>query len=87
MVYKVKRKSDHKIYALKKVKMQNLTNKGNFKEITVLIFLEKENALNEVRILASINDPYIIQYHEAFYDKELSCLCVIMEFAGGGDLF
>jgi len=36
--------------------------------------------------LASINDPYIIQYHEAFYDKELSCLCVIMEFAGGGDV-
>ena len=42
--------------------------------------------MNEVRILASIEDPYIIQYHEAFYDKELSCLCVVMEFAGGVDI-
>jgi NIMA (never in mitosis gene a)-related kinase len=36
--------------------------------------------------LASIEDPYIVQYHEAFYDKDISCLCVIMEFAGGGDI-
>ena len=52
----------------------------------LIIPTEKENALNEVRILASIEDPYIIQYHEAFYDKSSSCLCVIMEFAGGGDI-
>lgn len=43
-VYKVKRKSDKQIYALKKVRMMNLSTK------------EKENALNEVRILASIQD-------------------------------
>jgi NIMA (never in mitosis gene a)-related kinase len=42
IVYKVRRKSDCKEYALKKVKMQKLSQK------------EKENALNEVRILASI---------------------------------
>lgn len=40
-VYKVRRNSDNKIYALKKVKMGKLSVK------------EKENALNEVRILAS----------------------------------
>jgi NIMA (never in mitosis gene a)-related kinase len=42
IVYKAKRLSDEKEYALKKVKMSNLSLK------------EKENALNEVRILASI---------------------------------
>jgi len=42
IVYKVKRLSDKKEYALKKVKMSNLSLK------------EKENALNEVRILASV---------------------------------
>ena len=42
-VYKVKRQDDELHYALKKVKMLNLSDK------------EKENALNEVRILASIN--------------------------------
>lgn len=41
-VYQVVRKSDKKIYALKKVRMMNLSPK------------ERENALNEVRILASI---------------------------------
>ena len=41
-VYMVKRVADSDIYALKKVKMVKLSDK------------EKENALNEVRILASI---------------------------------
>jgi len=38
----VKRKSDGEVYAMKKVKLGKLSAK------------EKENALNEVRILASI---------------------------------
>lgn len=41
-VYKVRRAEDNDVYALKKVKMLSLSEK------------EKENALNEVRILASI---------------------------------
>jgi len=41
-VYKVKRSEDGMEYALKKVKINNLSDR------------EKENALNEVRILASI---------------------------------
>ena len=41
-VYKVKRYYDGKVYALKKVKMSSLTDK------------ERDNAVNEVRILASI---------------------------------
>ena len=42
-VYQVRRYVDNDIYALKKVKMVKLSDK------------EKENALNEVRILASIH--------------------------------
>ena len=61
-VYKVKRTSDKKIYALKKVRMMNLSQK------------EKENALNEVRILASINNPNIISYKEAFIDEDSHAL-------------
>ena len=56
-VYKVKRKINGKEYALKKVKMQALSSK------------EKEGALNEVRLLASINNPYIVKHKEAFYDE------------------
>jgi|TARA_B110000285_G_scaffold194242_1_gene223781 NIMA (never in mitosis gene a)-related kinase 1/4/5 len=47
-VYKVRRAEDNDVYALKKVKMLNLSEK------------EKENALNEVRILASIEHQNVI---------------------------
>ena len=47
---------------------------------------EKENALNEIRILASLNDQYIIKFKEAFYDNISGYLCIVMEFATGGDL-
>ena len=73
-VYKVRRHTDQQIYALKKVKMQKLNKK------------EKKNALNEVRILASINHPNIISYKEAFFD-ETGSLCLVMEFADSGDLY
>lgn len=73
-VYKVKRVNDGMIYALKKVKMQNLNKK------------EKKNALNEVRILASIEHPNIISYKEAFFD-ESGNLCLVMEYADNGDLY
>ena len=74
-VYKVKRLIDNNIYALKKVKLLNLSEK------------EKSNALNEVRILASIKSPYIISYKEAFFDEKDSTLCIIMEYAENGDLY
>jgi NIMA (never in mitosis gene a)-related kinase len=48
---------------------------------------EKQNALNEVRILASINHPNIIGYKEAFFDDQSSTLNIVMEFADNGDLF
>lgn len=47
---------------------------------------EKENALNEVRILASLDDQFIIGYKDAFYDDDQNILCIIMEYADGGDL-
>jgi NIMA (never in mitosis gene a)-related kinase len=47
-VYKVRRKLDKKIYALKKVNLGKMKKK------------EKENALNEIRILASVKHQNII---------------------------
>lgn len=48
---------------------------------------EKENALNEVRILASIRHPNIVGYKEAFLDENSNALCIVMEYANNGDLF
>lgn len=47
---------------------------------------EKDNALNEVRLLASIDSPNIISYKTAFFEEMGSTLCILMEFADGGDL-
>lgn len=47
---------------------------------------EKENALNEVRILASIQHPNIVAYKEAFFEESTQILCIVMEFADGGDI-
>ena len=74
-VYKVRRKADLKMYALKKVKLKNLSEK------------EKKNALNEIRILASIKSDHIISYKEAFIEEKDQSLCLVMEFANKGDLF
>ena len=75
IVYKVRRRADNKVYALKKVKMKDLNEK------------EKKNSLNEVRILASIKSPFVISYKEAFISEEDSCLCLVMEYADKGDLY
>ena len=83
------RKEDQKEYALKKVKMIGLSEK------------EKENSINEVRIIASIRNPNIIQYKEAFIDEPSNSLwyinyliasliyqnSIVMEFCNNGDLF
>ena len=74
-VYKVRRKQDNNIYALKKVKLLKLREK------------EKQAALNEVRILASIKSPFIISYKEAFIEESDKSLCIIMEYADDGDLY
>ena len=74
-VYKVRRKIDGQIYALKKVNLSNLTEK------------EKANSLNEVRILASIKSKYVISYKEAFFDEKDKTLGIVMEYADNGDLF
>jgi len=47
---------------------------------------EKDNAINEVRILASIHHENVAGYKEAFFEKGTSSLCIVMEYADGGDL-
>ena len=68
------RKSDNKVYALKKVKI----NKMSKKEIS--------DALNEIRFLASIRQKNIVGFLEAFLENNETELCIIMEYCGSGDL-
>lgn len=61
-VYKVKKDSEDVYYALKRVKILKLKEK------------DKENTLNEIRLLASIVDKQIIAYKEVFIDDASSTL-------------
>ena len=73
-VYKVLRKTDNKIYAMKIVNIPNLSQK------------EINNSLNEIRILASIHNPHVVSYHEAFYSENTKTLHLIMDYLDDSDL-
>lgn len=70
----VTRNADQLSYALKQVSISRLNEK------------ERENALNEVRFLASIRHKNIIGYRAAFLDEPSQTLCIVMEYANDGDL-
>ena len=59
----VTHKADNKKYALKVVKFHESTSER-----------EKDNALAEVRYLASVQHPNVIAYKAAFIDEPSSCL-------------
>jgi len=70
----VTRKEDRKTYAMKRINISKLNDK------------EKENALNEIRILASLSHPNIIGYKEAFFDEPSKTINIVMEYADDGDI-
>ena len=72
MVYKVRRIVDNNIYVLKQINMSGMSNK------------EQDAAINECRILATLNSPHVVQYYDSFL--EASALYIIMEFCANGDL-
>jgi len=72
-VYRVTRNSDHKRYAIKEVNLRQMTQK------------EREDAVNEVRLLASIRHDRVIRYFDAFIESDR--MYIVMEYAKGGDLY
>lgn len=73
-VYKALRMSDNKIYAVKVIDL----NKLSFREV--------EDAVNEIRIMASMTSPFILSFYEAFCDDTKKKLCIVTEYAQLGDL-
>ncbi|CAG9466460.1 unnamed protein product [Pedinophyceae sp. YPF-701] len=71
-VYRVKRISDGKVYALKETDVKHMNQ------------TERAEAVNEIRLMASVMHPNVVSYHEAFIDGNK--LCIVMEFAPYGDL-
>lgn len=71
-VYKARRESDGNSYAVKVVNLSSL----NHREI--------EDSVNEIRLMASFNSPFIIRFYEAFCDNKR--LCIVTEYSRLGDL-
>jgi NIMA (never in mitosis gene a)-related kinase len=61
-VYRVMKDGEDELFALKRVKIMKLKEK------------DKENTLNEIRLLASLRDKNVITYKEAFIEEDSSCL-------------
>lgn len=70
-VFKVARKKDGALYALKKMRLLEMSSS------------ERNSCLNEIRMMSRICHPNIIEYKEAFIDD--NCLCLVMELAQDGD--
>jgi len=68
----VKKLDNSKVYALKETNVRKMSQE------------ERADAVNEIRLLASVQHQHIITYHEAFIDGNR--LCIIMEYAQNGDL-
>lgn len=73
-VYRAIRNSDQQVYALKIIKIQEMKQSA------------AENTLNEIRLLSSIDSPFVVSYKEAFIDNNNQDVVIVMEYVGGGDL-
>lgn len=71
-VYRVKRNDDEQIYAVKETDVCKMTQE------------ERQDAANEIRLLASVKHPNIVRYYETFLDG--NWLVIVMEYAQCGDL-
>ncbi|KDD73619.1 protein kinase, partial [Helicosporidium sp. ATCC 50920] len=70
--YKVERLSDGQRYALKVSDVDRLSPQSAC------------DVVREIGLLASLDHPHLVQYHESFVDQ--SKLCIITEYLSGGDL-
>ena len=68
----VKSKFNNTLYVIKEVRFSNIPQK------------ERDSAEQEVKILSSLDHPFIVSYIESF--QENGYLYIVMEFADGGDL-
>lgn len=54
-------------------------------DLTAMTAQEKDETLREAKILEYLKHPNIVQFKEVYKTKK-GKLCIVMEFADGGDL-
>ena len=71
-IYKVQKKSNNKLYVVKKIPLIGLTSD------------QLKKAKLESQILSLVKSPYIVRYYESFEENDY--LIIVMEYCDGGDL-
>ena len=62
--------TDSKMYVMKQISITQMSKK------------ERDEALNEIKVLSALNHPNIIRYRESFVEK--TYIAIIMAYAEGG---
>ena len=74
-VAKVRSLNNHKIYAMKKIELNNIGSPQ-----------ARQNCIDEMEKLKGLNNPHIIKYYNSFMDQ-IGNLYLIMEFMNNADLY
>ncbi len=48
--------------------------------------LAPQNILIQVALMEKLRHPNIVHFEEAFFDKTMSSMCIVMQYCDGGDL-
>lgn len=73
VVHKAVRKSDGRVFALKLVNLKEMKR------------VDRQEAIDEARMLAQLNHPHVIRHYDSFIDGE-DRLNILMEYASKGNL-
>lgn len=73
-VYLMRHKVERCLVCVKVIKIKNIPKK------------EREACRMEVGLLKRLNHPNIVGYRDSFLGKNKESLCIVMQFADGGDL-
>ncbi|KAJ8606278.1 hypothetical protein CTAYLR_010324 [Chrysophaeum taylorii] len=73
-VYLMRHKVERQLVCVKVIKVKNIPRK------------EREACRMEVALLKRLNHPNIVGYRDSFLAKNKESLCIVMQFADGGDL-